>query len=294
MLTQSLGVMLALPSLRQAQWLTPEQHALPRPVTGVSVIEVPVEQFVRRGELVLSTGIGVGQDETLLGRFVEDVAASGACALIVSVGPHTPHMPPSVIARAWKCDLPLLTLPWAIRFSDVIGDVLRRLIEEQGVLRLRDDLVWSLANGTLASEAWVLAQGKRFGFDLTRPHFALVGQRDPQDHLDLSEGDAARRVLEVVLGRLAQGGRAAFGAPAGESVALFVQGDGQDPARPVEGLLRPEGDSRLAAWSWGASVGVRGTHQFQQAYSEARVASSSFCARGSTLPTGTVRALSPK
>jgi purine catabolism regulator len=66
--------------LQHARLLTDADQLLAI-VRGVAVIEVPVESFVRVGDLVLSTGMGIGHDDALLAQFVVDVAAAGAAAL---------------------------------------------------------------------------------------------------------------------------------------------------------------------------------------------------------------------
>ncbi|WP_157800993.1 PucR family transcriptional regulator [Bacillus solitudinis] len=96
------------------------------PVEWVSVIETPVEQFVRKNELVLSTAVGCASD-TDLECFIRDVIESGAAALAIATGKFIKTIPPSVINIAEKQGFILFELDWHIRFSDIIQTVLEKI-----------------------------------------------------------------------------------------------------------------------------------------------------------------------
>jgi len=130
--------MLELPLMREAEVLSGTGLLDAQRVVGISVIEVPVEDFVGRGEFVLSTAMGVGHDETALVGFVEEVAASGAAALALSPSPYLSRVPEGVMRLAERWRLPLIVLPWEVRFADVIEAVLRRVIEDQRTLKARE------------------------------------------------------------------------------------------------------------------------------------------------------------
>ena len=109
---------LELPILRTARLLTDSKLETEREIGSVSVIEVPVGEFVRSGEFVMSTGMNVGRKSRLLGRFIADVAHAGAGALALALGPYTPRVPKRIVAAAAEERLPLIALPWKLRFSE--------------------------------------------------------------------------------------------------------------------------------------------------------------------------------
>lgn len=96
-------------------------------VTEISVIETPVEDFVRPGELVLSTAIGCGHDERMLKEFVTDIMQSRAAGLAIATGRFVERIPQSIISVAQEYDFPLLELPWQTRFADIMRHVLNQL-----------------------------------------------------------------------------------------------------------------------------------------------------------------------
>jgi DNA-binding PucR family transcriptional regulator len=171
---------LELPILQSARLITKGLDTN-RIITGVGIIEPPVEHFVRSGDLVFSTGINVGKDATLMTRFVKDIASSEATALMLAVGPHALGFTPQARRVARSYAMPLFELPWEIRFSDIAEAVLRLILSEQLETRRRDDFIWSLADGTFRSTELVLSQAKRLGYDLRQPFVALVGEAEKSD-----------------------------------------------------------------------------------------------------------------
>jgi DNA-binding PucR family transcriptional regulator len=144
---------LKLAPLQSSQLLTPKLKD--RTVLGVSVIETPVESFVRPGELVLTTAMGLGRSPKRLEQFVLEIANSNAAALVIGVGPgaHIKRVPASVIALASRLGLLLIAMPWEERFSDVIEVVLRKLLIGENLERERENLVWSLLQEDVQPDA---------------------------------------------------------------------------------------------------------------------------------------------
>jgi purine catabolism regulator len=119
----SLRDVLDLEVLKSTRVRAAKEALTERPVEWVSVIEIPVENFVRERELVLSTAIGCGHDEELLLSFVAEIEASRASALALAVGRYVHEIPGKVIAYCQAHRFPLIELPWEVRFADIIRAV---------------------------------------------------------------------------------------------------------------------------------------------------------------------------
>lgn len=109
-------------------------------IEWVSVIESPVENFVRENEFVLSTGIGCHEDFDILLEFVEDVYNSGASALAFATGRYIFEIPKEIIQFAEERNFILIEIPWEIRFADIVQEVLRELnhIQQRDLNRSKD------------------------------------------------------------------------------------------------------------------------------------------------------------
>ncbi|SES66672.1 purine catabolism regulatory protein [Salinibacillus kushneri] len=100
-------------------------------VEWISVIEMPVENFVRKNEFVLTTGVGCKDDEELLFQFVREVIESEASGLAIAIGRYIHELPTRMIDFANDHDFPIILLPWEIRFADIIQIVLNALKQEE-------------------------------------------------------------------------------------------------------------------------------------------------------------------
>jgi DNA-binding PucR family transcriptional regulator len=203
----ALSEVLELEVLKKAVHHNPSLKAA-HTVEGVSVIEVPVENFVRSGEFVLSTAVTLGRDEKRLLRFVQDVAGLGASALAIATGKHVKRVSEKVVQTASHHNLPLIELPWEVRFSDITEAILRKSLEQQLESRRRDEFVWSLASGTLTPE-YAHARAKTYGIALNEPYIIAVGQvalqqETTQKLLSLLQQLAARERLPQLSSLLGQ------------------------------------------------------------------------------------------
>jgi purine catabolism regulator len=102
-----------------------------REVEWISVIEMPVENFVRKNEFVLSTAVGCGHDPEMFMQFVQDIIDSEASALVLATGRHIFDIPKEVLELAERQNFIIIELPWEIRFADVVQDVMKLLNDFQ-------------------------------------------------------------------------------------------------------------------------------------------------------------------
>jgi DNA-binding PucR family transcriptional regulator len=264
----TLSDVLQLPVLKLSSVPTHRDLEEDREVTSVSVQEIPVGKFIRPGELVLSTGMNVGKDARRLARFIRDVAESGASALGLAIGPHTPRIPPSAIDAANHARLPLIGLPWEIRFSEISEAILRHLIQEQALTRTRDDFVWALATQS-AGEDTLMAQARQIGFSLRSPRVAIVGK------LSGYAGDPstqARFAEEICRKLAAQDNLQWLGTVLGDSVVGYLQA----PAAAVKTGAILKGIQRAlrgkCVIAWGVGRICSDLAGYQKSYEDARVA----------------------
>ncbi|MBH8608684.1 PucR family transcriptional regulator [Thermoactinomyces sp. CICC 10521] len=110
--------------IKGAKVRTAENLLHMRPVVSVSVIEMPVEDFVQKNELVLTTAIGCGKDVNLFLKFVQDIIHSQAAALVIATGRHVTEIPEEILHLAETCKFPIIEIPWEIRFADITQAVL--------------------------------------------------------------------------------------------------------------------------------------------------------------------------
>ena len=115
-------------------------------VTRVNVMEVPdILPWVKSHELLLTTGFplqhfdGAGRSEGpvtaddagALVELVEGLAAAEIAAFGIKAGRYLDELPPAMLAAADRLALPILRLPHAVAFDDVMSDVFTHLVDRQ-------------------------------------------------------------------------------------------------------------------------------------------------------------------
>lgn len=98
-------------------------------VEWVSITEAPVENFIRKNELVLTTGIGYGHDPKQFYEFVRDVIKSEASGLAIATGRYIYELYEDSKQLAEQEEFPIIFLPWEIRFADLTQAVTAKLID---------------------------------------------------------------------------------------------------------------------------------------------------------------------
>ncbi|WP_209122886.1 PucR family transcriptional regulator [Alkalihalobacillus sp. BA299] len=117
--------------LDSARVLSGEKYLNERFVEWVSITESPVENFVRKNELVLTTGMGCEQSIEAFEQYVQDVVDSEASALAVATGRYIYDIPTEVIQFAEQAQFPIIEVPWEIRFADITHEVMKELTRRQ-------------------------------------------------------------------------------------------------------------------------------------------------------------------
>jgi purine catabolism regulator len=140
---------LNLPILQNARLVAGRQGAERRRISWISVIEWPVEGFVRPGEMVLTCGVGC--TPRMFQRLVREIIDSGAAGLGIATGKKRDvgAVPKAVQDLANARKFPLVEIPWEVRFSDItkatvdliIADRHSRLDDIDAVRRKFTDII---------------------------------------------------------------------------------------------------------------------------------------------------------
>ena len=129
---------LSLPVLQDARLVAGGQAAERRTISWISVIEWPVEGFVRPGEMVLTCGAGC--TPRMFQRLVREIIDSGASGLGIATGKgHDVKVVPKAVrdlANARK--FPVAEIPWEVRFADITKATVDLIMADR-YSRLDDD-----------------------------------------------------------------------------------------------------------------------------------------------------------
>ena len=130
----SLGDVLAMEVCRRARpAVVAGADRLEAPVRWVHAIELTdVARLLRGGELVLSTGIALPDDERLLAAYVAELAEVGVAGLAVELGRrYAGSLPAALVAEARRTGLPLIAFQHEVAFIEITEAVHARIIDAQ-------------------------------------------------------------------------------------------------------------------------------------------------------------------
>lgn len=196
---------------------------LQRPIRWVHSGEVSnMASLLKGGELLLTTGMGLSEDEGDQDEFVAGLAQRGVVAIAIELGTSLPAVPAAVISACERLGVCLIAFRREVRFVDITEAVHRRLLGEMSELNRRGDNLHShftklLLNGAQAPE--LLAELARF----TRNPVILEGEPGTVAYHVPFESDGA-----AVLG----------------AWECFVRGDPSAPATLVQVIPLEDGLER--------------------------------------------------
>ena len=130
----SLGDVLALEVCRRGRpAVVAGADRLDTPVRWVHAIELTdVARLLRGGELVLSTGIALPDDDRLLAAYVTELADVGVAGLAVELGRrYAGSLPGALVAAAERTGLPLIAFEREVAFIEITEAVHARIIDAQ-------------------------------------------------------------------------------------------------------------------------------------------------------------------
>ncbi|WP_213518808.1 PucR family transcriptional regulator [Paenibacillus montaniterrae] len=98
-------------------------------ITRVNVMEVPdVVEWVRAGELLMTTGYPFKDQPEKLAVLVEQLAGKGIAALGLKPKRFFDEIPQEVVEAANRYGLPLIELPPSATFSDLVREIMERVL----------------------------------------------------------------------------------------------------------------------------------------------------------------------
>ncbi|MBX5442336.1 MAG: PucR family transcriptional regulator [Solirubrobacteraceae bacterium] len=206
---------LGLPVLRRGLPQVLAGHdRLDRPIRWVHAGEVSnIASLLMGGEMLLTTGMGIGPRAADQRRFVERLAEQEVAALVIELGPAFPEPTPALVDAAQRHRLPLIVLHREIAFVTVTEAIHTEIVSSHYALLRRGEQiqrrltalmldgegipeVLSALAATLRAPVFLEAAGRRLLSHAVPPDYDL----DPVDvwetarHADDAPGVQAARV----------------------------------------------------------------------------------------------------
>ena len=180
------------------------------PVDSISILEPPVEHFVRNNEILLSTALSVREDPEALFGFILDAKNAGAAAIVFALPGDDMEPLEEIREKLEKLGFPIITMPWSQLFSDVVEQTLKEIWRgEENTLRYLEEMQRQLLNDFIAGKslndaAELLAEYLESDIVILDMNHEIMGRNlrirglSPEGFLKSRRGDVVR--LEILSG----------------------------------------------------------------------------------------------
>ena len=133
--------------------LTDSDIPAERPIEYVSVNDLPLDDFIRKNEMVISIATPYVKDECLMHEFIQGLINAEASIFLLAIPGDEMSLSENNRRLAEKGGLPILLIPWDVRFADIFETVLGFLHQDYNnavkkVEGLQEDMLKSFLNGT--------------------------------------------------------------------------------------------------------------------------------------------------
>src|SRR5215469_11232922 len=126
--------LLALPIMAEGALVAGASGA-DREALWAAVVDIPkAYEWVRPGELLLTTFFGLKDDLEAQQRLVQGLVEKGVSGMVVATGQYVTQVPPVVRAIADAANFPVIELPWKIAFEDITRAVSEHSLNDQYLL----------------------------------------------------------------------------------------------------------------------------------------------------------------
>lgn len=118
-------------------------RGLERPVRWAHVMELPdPRRLLRGGELVLTTGLGIGDDRAAQRRWVDAVAEQDATGIAVELGlTYRERVPVGIVEACRVRELPLFAFGRRVAYVEVTQAINSAILDRQGAVMRRAEAV---------------------------------------------------------------------------------------------------------------------------------------------------------
>ena len=182
---------------------------LDREIRWAHPVDIPhASDWVRGGELLLTTFYGLRDDPEAQRRLCGELADKGLAGMVVAIGGYLDAVPDAIREAADAAHFPIIEMPWDVPFEDVVRAISEQIINEQYQLYKQSLSIHGsltrlvLDGGTLQDVAQELCKLLGRPVEIDDLSFAVLAAAGSENEIDesrraaLREGRSAPALLE--------------------------------------------------------------------------------------------------
>ena len=143
-------------------------------VEHVTVMEVPeIRQWLKGNDFLITSFYSVRKSEEEQCALIREVADI-CCCIAVKTGPYVACISDRVREEADEVGLPILELPEALPYIDIIVNVMNLIFEEEGNSAILEKYVKDILYENYSDRVLMAERGRLFGMDVEHDWFAAA------------------------------------------------------------------------------------------------------------------------
>lgn len=165
---------LKLPYLEKMK-LVAGEGGLDNVISWVHVVELPeVSDWVKGGELLFITGVGIKENNRALLKLVRDINDRRLSGLVINVGPYIKETPKDVIDLANRLNFPIFELPFEVKLIDITQSICRAIFENKLQKESMDSFMREIIFGDVNITDEIINRATLYGYNPNKIYVPLV------------------------------------------------------------------------------------------------------------------------
>ena len=165
--------LLMLPALREIQ-VAAGENGLERKVEHVTVMEVPdIKRWLKGNDFLITSFYSVRKSEKEQCDLIRDLSDT-CCCIAVKTGQYVDRLSENVKKAADECGIPLLEIPFAMPYIDIIIHVMNQIFEEEGSTAILEKYVKDILYENYNDEILMEERGRLFGFEVKKNYYMAI------------------------------------------------------------------------------------------------------------------------
>lgn len=165
---------LRLPYLEKMK-LVAGEGGLDNVISWVHVVELPeASDWVKGGELLFITGVGIKDNKKALLKLVRDINDRRLSGLVINVGPYIKETPKEVIDLANNLDFPIFELPFEVKLIDITQSICRAIFENKLQKESMDSFMREIIFGNTDITDEITNRATLYGYNPNKIYVPLV------------------------------------------------------------------------------------------------------------------------
>ncbi|MGC4376351.1 PucR family transcriptional regulator ligand-binding domain-containing protein [Fictibacillus sp. Mic-4] len=156
---------LKIQSLKQCK-VVAGSRGLNRSIRSVSIMDCPDTSWLKRGDLLLTTGYVFKDDQEAQIKLIKDLAERECAGLAIKVKRFLPSIPEPMLQEANRLGLPVLEIPYELVLSDMLIALTREILARESLYNeetRKKHFFSTLFGGEFPTSDSILSQGQEYG-----------------------------------------------------------------------------------------------------------------------------------